>query len=254
MMIWSKEDLEAAISEFPLLELVGPTSIAGTLTICGTMQGGKLILNPLEDQLVDAEAQATFLVDSFNVEIGCTESGPYLKMLGSRSAKTAERYGIPLIDLHIYSDQSVCFAAPQQIADEWSRGLNVTDFIWRYSLPFLYQQGFYERHGRWPWGELTHGVLGLLEWLGRIPNPASGDILRTVLCLESGGDHARNLVGRRARRHHPCPCGKGERLGVCHPDVKPGIDAIRNWIAQGNNPRLRKLLSGLPQFQRKSHP
>lgn len=243
-MVWTPEDLGTATREFPSLGVAGPSSVTGTLSVCGAMQGENLILNPTEEHLADPEAQATFLVDSFKVEVGCTDSSPYLKVLGSRSSETAARYGIPLIDLHIYADQSACFAAPQQITADWSAGMTLSDFIWRYALPFLYEHAFYERHGRWPWGELTHGVLGLLEWLGRNPKPTNGDVLRTILYLESGGRDARKLIAKRARRHHPCPCGNGKRLRECHPDVKPGIDIIRSWIAQGKSPRLRKILMG----------
>jgi hypothetical protein len=116
------------------------------------------------------------------------------------------------------------------------------EFTRRYVLPFLYQQAFFDRHGRWPWGELAHGSLGLLEWLGRKSTPTNGDVMRTILWLEASGEKARKLIQHRARRHHRCPCGSGKQLRDCHPDLKPGIDIVRSWIAQGKGPRLRKLL------------
>jgi len=241
-MVWTPDDLGAATGEFPSLAVIGPTCLSGALSICGAMQGGDLLLNPTETQLADPEIQATFLVDSFQVEIGSTDGGPYLKVLGTRLPETAERYGLELIDLHVYRDQSVCFAAPQKIAGEWASGITVACYIWRYVLPFLYEQAFFDRHGRWPWGELAHGALGLVEWLGRERNPTNGDVMRTILFLRSSSEEARALIQTRARRHHMCPCGSKKRLRDCHPDLKPGIDIIRSWLAQGNSSRLRKLL------------
>ena len=243
-MAWTPESLGALTLEFPTLVIAGGGCVSGPLSICGVMKGGALVLNPDESHLADAEAQATFVVDNFNVEIGANERGPYLKILGDRIASTAQRVARELIDLHVYLDHSACFAAPQQIEAEWFAGMTPSEFTWNYALPFLYEQAFFDRHERWPWGELAHGSLGLLEWLGRNPKPTNGDVLRTILYLESAGKDARKLITRRARRHHPCPCGNGKRLGKCHPDVKPAIDIIRSWIAQGKSPRLRKILMG----------
>lgn len=241
-MAWTPADLGAVTHEFPSLVVVDAGSISGNLNICGAMRGGTLVLNPSETDLLDAEAQATFLVDSFRVEISSDPRGPHLKVLGSRIPETAVRLGLELIDLHVYSDQSVCFAAPQQIEADWASGMAPIEFTRRYVLPFLYQQAFFDRHGRWPWGELAHGSLGLLEWLGRKSTPTNGDVMRTILWLEASGEKARKLIQHRARRHHRCPCGSGKQLRDCHPDLKPGIDIVRSWIAQGKGPRLRKLL------------
>lgn len=241
-MAWTPAELGSVIREFPTLKVVGSTRVSGSLAVCGAMLGGSLVLNPTEDHLSDPEIQATFLVDSFEVEIGCTRSEPYLKLLGSRVPDTALRYGKDLIDLHVYSDHTVCFAAPQQMAADCASGMTAVEFISRYALPFLYEQAYFERHKRWPWGELAHGFLGLLEWLGRTNRPTSGDIIRTILHLESSAEHAYRIIGNRARRHHECPCGSGKRLRECHPDVKPAIDTVRSWVAQGRAPRLRRLM------------
>lgn len=241
-MTWTPESLGAATREFPSLVSAGGQCASGSLSVCGAMRGGALVLNPTESDLADSEAQATFLVDSFPVEIGADEGGPYLKVLGTRIAETAERLNLKHIDLHVYPDQSVCFAAPQQIAADWASGMSPVEFVRRYVLPFLYEQAYFDRHERWPWGELAHGSLGLLEWLGRNPRPTNGDVMRTILYLESSGEKARKLIQTRARRHHKCPCGSGKQLRECHPDVKPGIDIVRSWIAQGQVPRLRRLL------------
>lgn len=241
-MAWTPESLGAVTREFPSLVSTGGGFVSGPLSIYGAMKGGALVLNPDESHLADAEAQATFVVDNFTIEIGANERGPYLKVLGTRIAETAQRVGLRLIDLHVYSDQSVCFAAPQQIGAEWASGMTPIEFVRRYAMPFLYEQAFFDRHERWPWGELAHGSLGLLEWLGRNPRPTNGDVVRTILCLESLDQDARKLIQDRARRHHKCPCDSGKQLRECHPDVKPGIDVVRSWIAQGKAPRLRHLL------------
>lgn len=241
-MAWTPDDLGAVTCQFPSLVVNARTSVSGTLAVCGAWQGENLVLNPSEAELADDEVQATFLVDNFKVEIGSTASGPYLKVLGTRLQETAERYGLKLLDLHVYPNHTVCFAAPQQIDADWASGMTPTKFIWQYVLPFLYEQAFFDRHGRWPWGELAHGSIGLIEWLGRKRNPTNGDILRTILLLKSSGENAKRLIQIRARRHHQCPCGSGKQLRYCHPDLKPGIDIVRSWLAQGNSPPLRKLL------------
>lgn len=241
-MTWTLAELGDATREFPTLVAAGTTGVSGTLLVCGAMLGGSLILNPSEENLSDREVQASFLVDSFQVEIGCKGDEPFLKVLGTRLADTAARYGKKLIDLHAYSDHSVCFAAPQQLMSEPPSAMTPVVFIRRYALPFLYEQAYFDRHGIWPWGELAHGVVGLIEWLSTIQNPTGADVMRTLFCLEVSGEEAKKLIQKRARWHHKCPCASGKQTRNCHPGYKRSVDMIRSWLAQGNSPRHRKLI------------
>lgn len=241
-MAWTSDDLGSVACDFKTLAIAGNGVVAGALSVCGAMSGGSLILNPTVDHLADGEVQATFLVDTFKVEIGFGEHGPYLRVLGTRLQETAQRFGKELIDLHVYKDQSACFAAPQQLWSDAASGMTPTEFIWHYVQPFLYEQAYFDRHGLWPWGELAHGAIGLIEWLARAPKRTDGDVFRTILCIDAAGDCAKALIQSRARWHHRCPCGSGKRVRTCHPEYKLGVDMIRSWIAQGNSPKHRKLI------------
>lgn len=241
-MAWTPADLGKAMCEFPTLATAGSAGLSGTLSVCGAMIGGSLVLNPTEDHLADAEAQATFLVDSFQIEVGCSNADPFLKILGDRPAETAKRYGKRLIDLHVYSVQTTCYAAPQELLAEPPSVMTTVEFILRYVQPFLYAQSFFDRHGQWPWGELAHGFVGLIEWLGNKRHPTDADVLRTIACLVASGEEARKHVQCRARWHFKCPCGSGKQVRTCHPGYKHGVDLIRSWVAQGNVQRHRKLI------------
>ncbi|MBV6459421.1 MAG: hypothetical protein HONBIEJF_02569 [Fimbriimonadaceae bacterium] len=241
-MAWTPADLGNAIRNFPTLAVAGSGSVSGNLSVVGAMLGGQLILNPTEEHLAHAEAQATFIADSYTIEFGFSRPNPFLKVLGSRVQETANRYGKRLIDLHVYSDQTTCYGAPQELMAEPPTAMTPVEFIYRYVQPFLYAQAFFERHGFWPWGDLAHGHAGLIEWLGKTPHPTNADILRTILFIDASGEEARKHLRRRARWHLKCPCGSGKQIRYCHPGYKRGVDTIRTWVAQGYSARHRNLI------------
>ncbi len=237
-MSWPQEQLTAAVEDFPSLALDGQTLI-GTLCICGALRDGSLVLNPTEHDLERVEVQASFMVDSYRVEIGFENFTPYVRLPGERLPNAAKQAGLPLLDLHVYGDLKACFSAPQEILDRTVNGMTPSQFIYEFVLPFLYGESFRERHGYRPWPDLAHGSVGLVEWLGRKRNPSESDISRTALVLLMAGDEAIRYVAKRARGHLPCPCKSGKKLKDCHPDIKPAVDLLRGAVAQGRLPAMR---------------
>ena len=243
-MTWTADDLLGVAKAHPGLRLRADGTLVGRLAIVGTLLKGGLVLNPTEEILAEPEAQEGYILDDFEIEVGSRQGCPYLKLPEKRLADTAAAQDIPIIDLHLYSDQTACTSSPQELEADLLRGLDAETFVCKYVLPFLYGQAYRKRHGRWPWLELSHGALGLLEWLGRRAFATDEDVCRTGMSILRLHDPVEGLMilSVRARRYQQCPCGSGKQLHQCHRDLKPAIDAIRGAMAQGRLVPLKQAL------------
>lgn len=102
-------------------------------------------------------------------------------------------------------------------------------------------QFWYERTGKWPFGERSHGAKGLEE--------AYADALGIPNKQESLFYHLRLLSQDWPKGHWPCPCGSGKPLRHCHRDelmtmhekVPPGVARrmLRRLLAEGRVRQLR---------------
>lgn len=75
---------------------------------------------------------------------------------------------------------------------------------------YFVSQTYYEAHGVWPFGERSHGKLGVLE--------AYGDLLGVALDEKTISNYLQLLSRQKIRGHALCPCGSGRRLRQCHSD------------------------------------
>ena len=75
---------------------------------------------------------------------------------------------------------------------------------------YFVSQTYYEVNGVWPFGERSHGMLGVLE--------AYADLLGVALDSKIVADNLNLLSRRQIKGHALCPCGSGKRLRQCHSD------------------------------------
>ncbi len=74
-------------------------------------------------------------------------------------------------------------------------------------VPYLYGISYKLKNGEFPFGELAHGVQGIIDdYLNIFDLKTYGQLLNTLKLLE--------MKKQRANKE-PCPCGCGRRLGVC---------------------------------------
>jgi len=75
---------------------------------------------------------------------------------------------------------------------------------------YFVSQTYYETHGVWPFGERSHGKLGILEAYAELLGIASDERIIT--------DYLHLLSRQTIKGHAICPCGSGRRLRQCHSD------------------------------------
>ncbi len=201
---------------------------------------GQYFVNPSLSQIQQSAApDYLYLCGSYGISIEWNQPNglPMSRETGGKFAAVAARLGKDNKDMHIYPDGTLCLAAPMDLDIELARGLRLETYIEGFLVPYLFAQTYYAKTRVWLWGELSHGVWGLLEWLGRKKDYESDDARRTysrlLVYAKQENTDVKAILATRCRNHKPCPCGSTKKTRSCHPDVQPGIARLRSAINSG---------------------
>jgi len=101
---------------------------------------------------------------------------PSVYEISEKIKKFSKEENIPLIDLHTYKNNGICyageFAKRKFILDK--KGLR--DFFEEMVIPFFYDQSYFRKHKQWIRGELQHGTVGVLEEYFRLKSNTFDDL------------------------------------------------------------------------------
>ncbi len=111
-----------------------------------------------------------------------------------------------IADRHMYSNGCCCTC----VWEEWlatSKDTSVRAFCEGPLRNFFLGQVCFDQTGKWPFGERSHGLDGVLE--------AINSILGLELDKEGGRRYLAVLAANEIKGHWECPCGSGEKLRTC---------------------------------------
>ena len=116
--------------------------------------------------------------------------------VGGKYRRIAEKCEVPIIDLHIYSDNCACCLG---LKYRDNTQLCIEDFLHELVIPFFYRLSYTDKFGidrarNNLWGEYSHGDKGQIEHFLEIT-----DIAR-----------------RNPGRNDLCPCGSDRKYKRCH--------------------------------------
>ena len=132
---------------------------------------------------------------------------------------------------HILSDGQLCLGAPVEVCARFAKKPNLLSFIEELVVPFLFAFSYKNQYGEMPFGELAHGMKGILEYYTHFFETSREGAILLLKCLAD--DIAPPL--------DPCPCGSGRKLKNCH---GPRLNALRpHQTAQAFEDELRKMVS-----------
>lgn len=237
--MWTRDDLSWLAANYPTLQETEPGQIEGSLTFKLLRTGGQYLVNPPDDLLTDTSPpDHLYISDTYKVRITWPEGEPYPKAheIGGKLAKTAKRLSKSLLDMHQYEqDGALCLTAAMDLERTFRSGFKLDVFVEELLIPYLFAQSHYDKTQVWLWGELSHGWLGLLEWLGRQDQPDDRDIGATYKFLvgQLGKEKVDKLLSQRWRNHYKCLCGSNKKTYECHPDVQRAISLLRNALTRG---------------------
>jgi hypothetical protein len=113
-------------------------------------------------------------------------------------------------DFHTYSDDSLCLATSVEIRRKFSETPTLIGFVESLLIPYLFSFSYWQEHGRMPYGELTHGPEGIMQYYLESFNVDSELIVLKFLKL---------LAIENYRGHHECPCGSRLKIRQCHGEL-----------------------------------
>jgi hypothetical protein len=129
-------------------------------------------------------------------------------------------------DFHTYSDDSLCLAPPIEIRRKFLETPTLMGFVERLLIPYLFSFSYWKEHGRMPYGELSHGPEGILQYYLESFKVDSEVIVLNFLKL---------LAIENYRGHHDCPCGSGLKIRQCHKESilrYKGLQSQRYFLAE----------------------
>jgi hypothetical protein len=97
---------------------------------------------------------------------------------------------------------------------------------------FFLSQTYYDQTGNWPFGEESHGDLGVIE--------AAASLLGVKVDERTVRRYLEVLAGPQYASHLPCPCGGGEKIRDCHSGELSSLHEKIDWRV------ARRLLRRLP--------
>lgn len=108
---------------------------------------------------------------------------------------------------HKYSDGKLCLETDTQIRVRFLNGFSLTEWMEEYVELYYFSYEYHRRYGRYPFGERSHGVMGLIETYSEFFKEK--DLIKTVLLMKA-------IVANNYRGHALCPCGSGMKYRQCH--------------------------------------
>jgi hypothetical protein len=180
--------LDQLLLAYPALRLVPTTG--NSVVLAGTL--------PIDAQFPGS----THIVDEFEIELSVPRRFP--KQIPS----VRETGGRIPRSYHKLSDGALCLGTPTQLLMVLTQSTSILRFVERCLVPYLYRYSHVEKQGVAPYGELDHGMAGVVQDLMLLFKTDRKDTIEQFLRLTS--------MRKRHANKKPCPCGSGRRLGRCH--------------------------------------
>ncbi len=155
----------------------------------------------------------TKIIERFEIKIEIPEDFPFsvprVFEIGSVLGKSPND--------HFNSDDSACLFVEPERYRKWPPGSGIRDFLNGPVREFFFSQAYRRLSGTWPFGEWSHGNLGILEFYGNHFGTKSVAVIKGLLeaSLQS-----------RLFRQWRCPCGTNKRLLKCHGDSIKSLNYV----------------------------
>jgi hypothetical protein len=121
-------------------------------------------------------------------------------------------------DFHHYQNDSLCLGAPLGVKMEFQKDPTLVGFVNSCLIPYLYSFSYKQKYGEMPFGELSHGALGILEFYQELFDLKDVKAVMGLINI---------LAEDNYRGHIGCPCGSGKRLRSCHGEILREIKELQ---------------------------
>ncbi|MFA5127245.1 MAG: hypothetical protein WC465_04605 [Patescibacteria group bacterium] len=129
-------------------------------------------------------------------------------------------------------DKSACLCSPLEEGEYLLPEFSFKLFLEELVIPFLYGQVFYDKNGKWPWSEYSHGAVGILESYLDISDASKARASIEKLRYDTNWPRVEQVLKQKSyiKGHTPCFCPKADQIRRCHPKAWQGINKLKNDI------------------------
>ncbi len=121
-------------------------------------------------------------------------------------------------DFHHYQDESLCLGAPLAVKQKFRKQPTLIRYVENCVIPYLYSFSYKCKYGKMPFGELSHGGIGILEYYQDLFGVKDHRRVLKLIAI---------LAEENYRGHDRCPCGSGKRLRSCHGKILLEIQTLQ---------------------------
>jgi len=154
---------------------------------------------------IDNTYKDEHIIDEYNVEVnipyGYPTKLPTIKEIGKR---IKARYG------HIYGNRELCLATAADMQFKLGDNFKLMDWFENYVIPYFFSHSYFEKYGRLPFGDRSHGSNGMLEYYMEYFKADSKTSAYNIL---------KYVCEKSYRGHNICPCGSKIRIRNCHKNI-----------------------------------
>lgn len=150
--------------------------------------------------------------DKFEI---CIDIPKYYPLVPPSARETGGRIPSEFHVNHIIN--TLCLGAPLEVKRKFLSKKNLIGFVEQLLIPFLYSYSYYEKNMRMPFGELSHGTRGILDYYKELFQTNNSQAVLNLLKL---------LISNSYRRNIHCPCRSGKTIKKCHANILNNIMKI----------------------------
>lgn len=171
------------------------------------------------------------ILDSFNIEIFLSHNEqsilPKVKCLDNKIENIAKFLNLKMDQLHTNPDGSFCLTVYPKEKSFFTNGqFNIQEFFINLLEPYLYWICYYEKYNQAPWGEYSHGSLGIFEFFAE----ENLDFRKIYKILKMNNISLRKILS--LYRQSKCICGEKKskvesKIRKCHNKAWNGIVKIK---------------------------
>lgn len=190
------------------------------------------VINPAPEHL----DQGIRIQDEYGIKIILKPSEhsnlPQVYEPGGRIAAVSKSKNLKQEDLHINPNGAACLCLNYEENNYLPNGFNIQDFFNNLIIPYFYAQSHFEKYNVWPWGEYSHGIMGLIEWYGSQQNFSDIEVhsfLNKMKKYREWPTYEERLNRKRGvKGGHNCVCGSLKKFRDCHKLIFKGLWQLRN--------------------------
>lgn len=197
------------------------------------LDGEKILTGELD--IVDANGK---LWDTYHIEIKGSDSYPYSF---PKLFETADVFP-KIVDWHVYEfdDKSCCVDVTPNEIIVCKDGLNVSEYIQRFAIPYLANQTFRIREGYYLFGEYSHGIFGRIEFYQSKLKARSPMELMQMFDLI--------IKGYNPDRTAYCPFCRKMKFRKCHKNAFKELSITKEFLAWDGFKQLFPFFKANPDY------